>query len=217
MYSLKEKHGATCYLPEVGVLTTIESSRAFKQYVLDNIQSWYEGIEKTIEIRLEELIIVRGYVKSPRYKVTAIYSRQETTTVDVDVNALNVLDIGMNMRLAIHHQAHHEERSLPVKDTMSSSDALAPHEPRPSSPHGTGEPSQSWQSPTKTPSIFLRYYKMKRRLGIFRTLKAGAGPHVLPPGEDPSYDAAAPVFVDESDAESSARTVGDRFNHANCC
>lgn len=181
-YSSGDDQGAVCWLPEVGVLTQVESSEALKKYVKDNIEGWYEEIRKAVSIKLEDLIFVNGSIKSTYYRIVTILSGQRSRAADIGAGVPSIIDFGLHIRLVTDNDSRSKERSI--------------------------LPGERQLFPDKGLSMFLRYYRMTSRLGFWKTLKANAGPHSLPPGEDPSDDVAVRSLVDERDSEDSATTVG---------
>lgn len=151
----------------------------------DNLEGWYEEIKKRHYIKLEDLVVVNGTIKSPQYKVTAVISAQKSRMAELNANAMNVVDLGLHIRLVNHGPPRSEQRQLLFDDGK-----------RPDS--------------VKALSIFLRYYKMKQRL-FWKKIEANAGPHVLPPGEDPSERPPVPadntILVDERDSEDEGARV----------
>lgn len=220
-YSIEQDRGATCWLPEPGVLVEVDSSKTFKQYILRNLEKWYDGIKDNVDITLEDLVIIKGTIQSPQFKVVAIQSEQGARAAGVSAGVPNIIKFGAHMSLSITGEQRHRERSLLFPGGGRSS--LSLEEGQHAEPLHTehfrrssdeAQPLRSSAtSPQSTPSIFLRYFKIKKRLFIVKTLKANAGPHSLPPGEDPSSDSVVPVLVDESDVEKQTTTVREPLRH----
>ena len=57
--------------------------------------------------------------------------------------------------------------------------------------------------------IFIRYYTMRKRLGIPRVMKAAAGPHDLGPG---SHDNGGPALEAQPDSDSGSETILSPFD-----
>lgn len=160
-YVADEEKGAVCYLREAGVLSAVERSRALTLFFKDNVELWYAGVEEHIDIRLEDLILVTGTIKSKSYKLVAIYP---TRNLRIGDRIAREVTLGPDTYLLIRGQKF-KEREWCFNDADRH----------------------------KVPSLFLRYYKMKMRLCIFKTVKANAGPHTLPPGGDHHDDNGAVV------------------------
>ncbi|KAI0085850.1 quinon protein alcohol dehydrogenase-like superfamily [Irpex rosettiformis] len=175
-YSIDEDCGAVCILPQGGEASEIDGSTRLKEFIKINIEKWHNHIKAHRDIKLEDLIVIRGFLKSSQCKIMAIHSSSKSKGVDASARIFESVGFGLHVKLDTKGGVRHEERSLPVDRDH----------------HGT--PAD------KMMTMFAQYYKLKARF-LRRKIVANAGPDVLPPGEDPADD--IPIIVDENDQETS--------------
>lgn len=174
-YTIEEDQGAICLIPEGATADSEDDNQRLQTHIKRNIERWYETLKKSWSIKLEDLIVIRGAIKAMQYQVTAIYGASKSKSLDISARAFELVNVGLSIEVRAKSDLHHESRSL-----------LSHRDP-------------NIIDPDKKLAMFLYYYKMKHRLRVWKKIEANAGPHVLPPGEDPSDDVM--VVVDEDDNE----------------
>ena len=89
------------------------------------------------------------------------------------------------------------------------------HLPRPSSAAGTTNSTPPGASHTETTTdeynqcVFVRYYTVRKRLGIPRVVRAAAGPHDLGPGD---RDIEGPLLKEQYDSDADSDIASDIFD-----
>ena len=141
-----------------------------------------------LDIKDHELMFVTEVVTTTQWMVVAIHGPESTKMKisgfgDASMLADGRVTVSMSNQAWQHHCRYGPKPTRSSRTTTDGGSAAAPTDmPR----HDTDAARRGDQV------LFVHFYKMKRRLWLFREpMRPGAGPHQLPPGpesDDPSYD-----------------------------
>ncbi|KAI0092298.1 hypothetical protein BDY19DRAFT_591513 [Irpex rosettiformis] len=150
-FECNSKEGAFLMLWDDATKTVIEEdARMFEEYMLRYHESWceYARDKRGLSLKNEDIILVRGFVKTSRWTVAAFLgSRSSTQQVTISGELGSVVNIGIN------YSSHEDARCSPVAPRSG------PAHPMP-----------------KDQCLFLNYYKIKRRRFFPNEIVAAADP-----------------------------------------
>lgn len=173
------------------------ASRTVQRYIAHNHASWVHFANDVLgfSIKPEDIIFVRGTIKTSAWTVAAVYENKERShQVSLQAQAGSLAEAGFHLSSSFASLSSIEHRSgprrtrdgllirgstpyisldTPIADVekmlMASTDTLVPGR-------------------KKDQTVFLSYFKVKpRRLWLGKKVVAHAGYHELPPGDDPSH------------------------------
>ncbi len=165
------------------ISTYIESSVRIASYMARHHESWLEMANSQsssglgLGLALEDLYFVSGTMKVPQWFIGVFDRGEEKESGHLECTVADVFDLSANVC---------DIRTMHRSPSFKKGPAMVPA--------GSELP---WNQ-----CIFIRYYKMKRRLlRLPKVIKAAAGPHVLPGGEpDGDFPALlAEVYGDGDD------------------
>ena len=176
--------GAFVMLNPPGVAEEIQSRLHIVNYVNTYFQSWFELANSTdergfgLDLREEDIIFVCGTLKTTEWVVAAfqgnIYKDKEGS---VSAQFDSVGSVGLSVHIADQRLPASHYRAGPPRPA-----ATAREEGR---LLGSSDTTLAAAPPDRSQCLFIHYYKMKRRLFLWkRPMQAAAGPHNLPPGPD---------------------------------
>ena len=164
----------------------IQSKRHIVKYMSDNIENWLEFANADhrwgLDLKEQDIIFVSGTKKTSRWAVAAFQGNYRRKEGHVTGDFGPFASGGFSVKI--------EDQILPANYYSH-----GPRQPHTILPGGLSVtyPGYSQPSPPHPPNqtLFIHYYKMKRRLFLFKEpMMAAAGPHQLPPGpENPGMDA----------------------------
>lgn len=188
-------------IPNEAIRTDAHSLLDYKTYILKNCESWLafaNGPGSGLELEMEDLILVTGYDLASSWAVAAFMHNEADAAIELQVNtAVGAGGAGMHVSWKNECNTEHNWGPRPglltsIEPTLSpriSQDTTFMENHETTSSSGDGQT----ESPTRDQCIFLRGYRVKRR--VFRTVKkirAMAGPSDLPEERDGNSDAAIP-------------------------
>ncbi|GJE97263.1 WD40 repeat domain-containing protein [Phanerochaete sordida] len=218
-YQCKTHRGALLVIHDSADKRMILPAKDVVQYIRHHLPSWLACAKNTygLECREKDLVMVRGTVKTSAWTV-ASFSLPAARSQELELN----LQIGSGGEVGVRAsstaitQNSVEHRSGPSKS------------PRPPSLHSvsTGKSvvggraelpevavatelfgeEEALAMEARNQAVFLGYYQAKRRIPLFpRQIRANAGPHELPRGEDPAQSPG--VGVEDHGADSGDDSV----------
>lgn len=217
-FSVSEEKGALLYLSHSAKKYSVRNGRKIIEYLKQHHSEWYHYARNHVGLRIQssDLVLVHGYVKTKEWTVAAVRSGSTAQAGKLEAQAgfQAVGNISFEWNRSSSTSASLQSRKGPKRRIDQS------RSPSPSPSTFSGNRSLKTVSRTSTNSlgvphivipdheegqhdkvdqcIFLRYYKVKWRIGPF-VLRAGAGPHQLPPG---GREGDAGIEVDsDSDVE----------------
>lgn len=181
--------GAFVMLEPPGKSCDIESKRHIVNHMRENFHHWlnFANGEDSYGLDLKEhdLIFVCGTTKTTRWAVAAFQGntfRKKEGHVTGDFGPFATVGLSVNISNQILPTNHYRTGPRRVTNALcNDGSAAAPAGP--------------------TQCLFIHYYKMRRRVWLFKEpIRAAAGPDNLPPGpRDPEFGEA--MMVDEHDYE----------------
>ena len=184
----------------------IEAKRHIVNYIREHIADWDDFANNKLGYNLKEheIMFVSGTTKTNRWAVTAFHGqykkKQGSLTADLSSIA------GMNLAVSISNQSlpntYYSYGPKARRRSFASSTTVVPQSASGSQVSLEAEEEKADQC------IFIHYFKVKLRFFSYRAMKAGAGPHELPP---PGPDEVGPQLEVEDDSfieEDSETTVG---------
>ena len=176
-FKCTDNQGALLMFSPAAYSTEIKSKRHIVNYMREHFTSWVQFAEKYgLDIKEHEILFVCGTTKTARWAVTAFkgnYKKKEGV-ISADIGSAGELSMSVsisNQSLPQTHRKVGPSRPVPANVPLLTA---------PDSGESSAETAGAAEEPTDQ-SIFIHYYHMKRRIGWFRTFKAAAGPHELPP------------------------------------
>ncbi|KAJ3553363.1 hypothetical protein NM688_g3652 [Phlebia brevispora] len=195
-FECSSHQGAILHLQAPGDMLAVEHNNRFATYMKTNHRSWVNYIEENLGSSVEptDVVLVSGHVKTSEWAVAAFQST--TRTANAFINATLAPSAGAGFELTISdqtgmHHAHHwgPQRRVAAPTPYSSMTSL-------------GTPGNQ--------CIFLSYYKIKYRLGLFpKVMAAGAGPAPLP-DQPPEERGSAVLALDDMEVETEAPGQSDQ-------
>jgi len=160
-YKCTDDQGAFVVLETPGVREIQNQVRKMKNYMSKNISSWHShAVGKLgLEIDEEDILFVRGFVKTTRWGLAACTDHGKTTTVKIHGDLSQSPDTPFEFDEPESKESFWEQRLGPENRY---------HQEHPLSG------SQPNQSKKPDQCIFLHYFKIKRRLFFIRQLQAAA-------------------------------------------
>lgn len=161
--------GGVLILPSPAKARIVHECLTFVDYIRKHHSTWYHFAKSIgFDCKPEDVIISRGYVKTPRWTVAAIQHESHSHKVFLQGQFAAVATAGVHFSLARDQPCRQESRTgPPLKDEELLSAEV---------------PSVADQC------VFLPIYKVKYRLSFWRKIAAAAGYDDLPPGEDGADD-----------------------------
>ncbi|KAI0922265.1 hypothetical protein AcW2_007006 [Taiwanofungus camphoratus] len=194
-FECSDEQGALLVMKEGGNREALHPSRRMANYMRSNYHSWWVFATEHLDLDLqkEDIIFVRGWVKTSEWAVAAFV--REGRAAQLTFNG----EFGLPASAAFSLSYSRDGQSIPEYNT-------GPRQRRAGRHRGmiTGTPETSTESiftdgPRFDQCVFLHYYKLKVRFGLWPTVvKAAGGPRDLPSAGDD--DANSPgMLVDASD------------------
>ena len=196
--------GALLFLDAPAKSKDIESKRHIINYMHDNIKNWFEFANADyswgLELKEQDIIFVSGTTKTSRWAVAAFQGntyKMKEGHVTGDFGPFASAGFSVKIENQILPASHYRHGPRQPSTIVSGGSLTYP---------GYSQPSLS-HPPNQT--LFVHYYKMKRRwVWPFKgPMRAAGGPHQLPPGPDnPGTDAPVPAegeyeFVPEQELD----------------
>ncbi|KAI1791420.1 WD40 repeat-like protein [Ganoderma leucocontextum] len=209
-FKCTDNQGAFLMFSPAAYSTEIKSKRHITNYMREHFTRWVQFSEKYgLDLKEHEILFVCGMTKTARWAVAAFQGnyKKKQGTISADLGSAG----GLNMSVSISNQ------SLPQTHRKVGPSRPAPtNVPLLAAPDG--DSSAATGSEPNDQCIFIHYYQMKRRIGWFRTFKAAAGPHELPPPgpDDAGLGVLAGGDADEDDDfEQATKPTEETYNPVN--
>ncbi|KAI1791429.1 hypothetical protein LXA43DRAFT_865431, partial [Ganoderma leucocontextum] len=171
-FKCTDNQGAVLMFSPAAYLTEIMSKHHVINYMREHFPRWMEFSDKYgLGLKDHDLFFVCGMTKTARWAVAAFQGdfRRKEGTFFADLGSGG----GLNMSVSISNQ------SLPQTHRK-----VGPRRPAAANVPLVGTANSESATTDEEPNdqcIFIHYYQMKRRMGLFRTFRAAAGPDELPP------------------------------------
>ena len=188
-YTLSQERGAMVWLKPPGRHIFIDTQLRIKNYMKSNVESWLEHANCVWEAgkKEDDLMFVSGVVTTTEWVVAAIQrpifkSKGESADVgDITTDS--------NGRVSV---------TLSGKALPSSHSRYGPTDCQGNLITVTSDLVQDPCALEGNQCLFIHYYKMKRRWGLFpmEPMRAGAGYDQLPPPETPGSEGPAVASYD---------------------
>ncbi|KAF8528479.1 hypothetical protein BU17DRAFT_38248 [Hysterangium stoloniferum] len=187
--------------------------RGFARYAVKHVDSWLSfAIQDDRDVKLEDMILVTGYDMTSEYAMAAFHDTESTVALEFQAGltassaSASVWGLWRSSN-SVHHNCGPQARIPPSQMTHAQSLVI-------------GEPLEGPQSRDLFDNfppngynqcVFIRGFRVKKRIGIPRVLKAAAGPHDLgsgdPPDEiSPHIENVPEIVSDDSSLEAIATT-----------
>ncbi|GJE97248.1 hypothetical protein PsYK624_134640 [Phanerochaete sordida] len=164
-YTCKASQGAVLALKSEAQEQTIFENLDLKQYVLQHHESWCTYVRDVLRLPVKPaaIVMVSGWVKTgPDWAVAAFSSSSSSTSASLKGG------VGGSAGAGAGGEHTSSEDGSPMH---REGEQYAAKDPEPAAPRARDQ------------SIFIKRFKVRRRLGIVRTVVAGAGYHRLPRGD----------------------------------
>ncbi|KAH9950735.1 hypothetical protein B0H21DRAFT_685940 [Amylocystis lapponica] len=167
-FECSEQQGAVLVIKDAAVREELHPSDTITDYMLDHHHTWYAFAKDRFGLALEkeDIIFVRGWAKTTEWAVAAFIQAGHAAQVTFNgqfglgANASFFLSASRDVSMVWDHN------SGPVRAISGRSSELL-----------TSGTETGSDEPSVDQCIFLHYYKLKRRLGLFpRVMKAAAEP-----------------------------------------
>ncbi|PCH41760.1 WD40 repeat-like protein [Wolfiporia cocos MD-104 SS10] len=157
-FQCTDEQGALLVIKEAGTRQAIHPSRRMSNYMKQNHQSWYTFAteDKDLDIPKDSIIFVRGFAKTAEWAVTAWIHEGRAAQVNFTGDFASAASVAFSVSSSREATSRPEHRLGPASILKNGG-----------RPHDRSDQC-----------IFLHYYKLKVRLGLFPTvLQGAAGPH----------------------------------------
>ena len=187
---------------------SLRTGKQLVQYISDNHKNWihYANDNLLLGIRDEDLVLVSGFTRTAAWTVAA--GAAESVAGFARLQGQASMFAAANLTL---------EREVASSTTRPVESRSGPDHRIQASASDLKDSDQDCDQ-----NIFLRYYKLKRRFGLFRTIIQAAGrPRDLPFDGEGNTGAAVPASDHERDGnevetESQLSWVSRACSHASC-
>lgn len=86
-FNCSGKQGAIALLGDSAQQKRVVRSGAFRQYMLDNHQSWHKfAIQSDFDVRLQDIILVSGWVKTTDWAVATFFNQTRTHNLSISAS-----------------------------------------------------------------------------------------------------------------------------------
>ena len=197
-------------LPDSAKKVSTHSATVFRQYMRRNHDKWHEFASHvlTLDCRPEDIILVRGTVKTSAWALAA-YTDAEVRATDISFSgkAGSIATAGFQWSSARSSSAEFEQRVGPSNKgkgsirAARSGKSVARYKELPEIEYEKerGLASSSDDENVKDQCVFLGHYKIKHRFLLPKKIYAAAGDDEHSPSEDPAQSPA--VVVADADIE----------------
>lgn len=194
-FQCTDQQGAVLITKEAIDRDALLPNRWMVKYMRQHYHSWYVFATETQGLTLakEELIFVRGWAKTADWSVAAFM--HEGQSAQLSFNGDFGLPASASFSIAM------SDNSSPILQRNSGPRANRLNRRHGSSPAGQKNTRATRSQGSKRDQcVFLHYYKLKVRFGLWPTvMKAAAGPHNLPDASEDEHDDGAMRIVDTGD------------------
>ena len=186
-YTCSKEEGAVLAIKPYAIREDLRPSKIIKDYVLRNYEHWYDHAEGNLGLDLDrtkgQIIFVTGCDKTAEWDAFAWISDSGQVSLTLrggaPAAASGALSIGRKWEMSSSIQ----HRSFPVAMDLSYLQGGL-------SSTSAGTPVGAQDAPSANnrfnQCVFVRGYKVQKKLRIWpQVIKAGAGPHQLPPSPPP--------------------------------
>ncbi|KAJ3554729.1 hypothetical protein NM688_g2957 [Phlebia brevispora] len=164
-FECSSHQGAILHLNAPADMKSVQPNDVFPSYMKAHHRSWIDFLQTVRQIKrdVSEVLLVRGHVKASGWAVAAFQSKARRLGGSITANFAPAQNAGL--ALSIYHntgmmRAFHYGPNVSVQSILSGSDQ---------------------DVPSKNQCVFLRYYKIRYRFGLFPdVMQAAAGPAPLP-------------------------------------
>ncbi|TFY65309.1 hypothetical protein EVJ58_g2038 [Rhodofomes roseus] len=171
-----DNQGACVVVGSSAARLEIHSARRMKGYMKKNIDSWVHYATETLgmEKKLDEILFVKGWVKTTHWAVAAFVDRAKNAKVSVSggIGAMAEVGVGLLVESSSSSVDHHTGPGTRMVQVPQIS------------PKRNNKKSKNREQPEIVPKaelkanqcVFLHYFKMKRRLVLPPKIEAAAEP-----------------------------------------
>lgn len=178
--------GAFLLFDPIAYSRDIESKRHVVNYIREHHAHWVDFVSKFgLDVREEDILFISGTTMTSKWAVAAFHGqyRKKQGMIRADLSSYAALDLSVSISDESLPQGYHSSGPR-RRGALNASASTQPDQ-------------ESLNVDEADQCIFLHYYKMKRRVWLYRHMKAGAGPHELPsPGPD---EAGSRVVADDEE------------------
>ena len=180
----------------------VELMGKFEKYTKDHYDSWVAFARKTGHGDDVKPILVTGVDMTRDFAMMTCPIDSEPRIFKFTTSASGVDSVWGTWHSDVPLYKNSGPHPSPIPSPTQTMDPLSPE-----IPHTDATPNEYDQC------VFIRYYTVRKRLGIPRIIKAGAGPHDLGPG---GYDYESSLFEELSDSDSDSDTASSLFDEEEC-
>ena len=192
-FQVTEDQGAVLMMKYPTYQEDVELIGNFEKHIKDHYGSWVAFTRKAGQGHDVKPILVTGVDMTRDFVIMACPNNCEQGTFRLTTSAPGVGSVWgtWHSKVPIYtNSGPHPSHTPSLTQTM---DPLSP-----GIPHTDTTPNECDQC------VLIRYYTVRKRLGIPRVVKAAAGPHDLGPG---GYDDKSSLFEELSDSDSDSDTA----------
>ncbi|KAI0666077.1 WD40 repeat-like protein [Trametes maxima] len=190
-YTCQREHGAFVFVQPSADRTQMHPARSFVQYMRATHESWYRFAvdDLDLDIQRERLLFVSGVVKTDDWGLGAFLRQGSGGEVAFQTNLGPFAQGSFSFSRQSANSGLADWRTKPTSASLSPTLSVA----SPSAASGSEDTAsiasssaashrssitlnRTQSGPRKDQSLFLNYYKMKRRLWRNRVIKAAGGP-----------------------------------------
>ncbi|CCM05272.1 uncharacterized protein FIBRA_07484 [Fibroporia radiculosa] len=202
-FECSEDQGACLIVKDPATREELHPSRRMANYMSRNLQSWHDfATSETVDvdIALEDIMFVRGWVKTTQWAVAAITHEGRAAKLSIDGNFAGIAGAGISVEMARATSRHYAFRSGPPEAqrqqiSQSGSPFGKPKSNKSKKKQQQQQLQQTHEESSSAPTpvlemnqcVFLHYYKMKRRFLGIKKMEAAAEPQNLDPSDDDDY------------------------------
>lgn len=168
-FRLTGGHGAALLTKHSTYREDIQRTGAFEKYAKEHYDSWVTFARDTGHGDVNP-VIVTGVDRTRDFAMLCYSNDDDDLRCEFTTSAPGVADWGAWHKTGLVHTNHGPQLRSPPSSTQAADLAS-------SGGDNTGSVSDEYNQ-----CVFIRYYTVRKRLGIPRIIKAAAGPHVLSRG-----------------------------------
>ncbi len=180
-FECTQEQGAFVFVDQPADRSQIQSSRSIIPYLKANIEHWNAlALRLDLDVAREPLLFVSGTVKTNDWGLGAFLTHGQSCVAEFEAQ-VPFAQAKLTWRTSTQSVGNTEVRQRSAAEIQHIQELAAIE--------SNEDPSASRQSldsvrsfhQNKDQTLFLHYYKVKKRLWFNRVIKAAAGPHELDP------------------------------------
>lgn len=210
-YNCSRERGALLLMKDDAKKEAVLTNNKFPEYMKKHHRAWYDWLQnKGHAMKQEQLILVRGAVKTSEWTVAAFQSTSGGHSANIQGTFVTAGSVGFELSKDTKNDGSVEYRSgpevtrrspSPVRSVMTRDSASLMPVPAPTLTltHSRGDSASTiGASGNKYDQcVFVPHYRIKYVLGVWRRIKAAAGDDELPDPDDEADETQITIETDD--------------------